>query len=131
MAESYQLKNVVFYGRQPLEKMPELYALADVMLVTLEDKPYARMTIPGKVQSYMACGKPIIAAVNGATANLIRESSAGVSVACGDYRALSAEIRAVTPVFIAKGLSASNYYSVKLGKNRFLPFLVAHLRGID
>ena len=44
--------------------MPSLYKIADVMLVTLEDKPYANMTIPGKVQSYMAVGKPIIGAIN-------------------------------------------------------------------
>lgn len=39
------------------------------MLVTLEDKPYANMTIPWKVQSYMAAGKPIIGSVNGSCVN--------------------------------------------------------------
>ena len=45
--------------------MPGLYKIADAMLVTLEDKPYANVTIPGKAQSYMAVGKPIIGAING------------------------------------------------------------------
>ena len=65
------------YGQRPLEDMPELYRIADAMLVTLEDKPYANMTIPGKVQSYMAVGKPIIGAINGSCANFIINNSVG------------------------------------------------------
>ena len=71
LAEELYVKNVKFYGNRPLSEMPEMYALADVMLVTLEDKPYANMTIPGKVQSYMAVGKPIIGAINGSCSNFI------------------------------------------------------------
>lgn len=52
--------------------MPDLYKIADVMLVTLEDKSYANMTIPGKVQSYMAVGKPIIGSINGSCADFIK-----------------------------------------------------------
>ena len=57
--------NVIFYGQRPLEDMSELYKNADAMLVTLEDKPYANMTIPGKVQSFLN----LVAAKNGATNN--------------------------------------------------------------
>lgn len=52
--------------------MPELYKTADTMLVTLEDKPYANTTIPGKVQSYMAAGKPIIGVVKRSYANFMQ-----------------------------------------------------------
>ena len=51
LADELKTNNVIFYGQRPLEEMPELYKIADAMLVTLEDKPYANMTIPGKVQS--------------------------------------------------------------------------------
>lgn len=46
-------------------KMPGLYKIADALLVTLGKKPYANMTIPGKVQSYMTVGKLIIGAMKG------------------------------------------------------------------
>ena len=68
--------------------MPELYRIADAMLVTLEDKPYANMTIPGKVQSYMAVGKPVIGAINGSCANFIKNNAVGYSVKSGDYESL-------------------------------------------
>lgn len=62
-----------FHGNRFLEEMPQLYKIADAMLVTLEDNPYANMTIPGKVQSYMAAGKSIIGAVNGSCAIFISD----------------------------------------------------------
>lgn len=79
LAAELKTDNVVFYGQKPLEEMPELYRIADAMLVTLEDKPYANMTIPGKIQSYMAAGKPIIGAINGSCANFIKNNGVGFS----------------------------------------------------
>ena len=49
-----KLKNVVFYGRRPLEEMPRFYAMADAMLVTLTPNKLVSLTLPAKVQSYMA-----------------------------------------------------------------------------
>lgn len=119
LAEDYQLSNVVFHGRQPLEKMPELYALADVMLVTLEDKPYARMTIPGKVQSYMACGKPIIGCVSGATAEMIEETGTGICVSAGDYKALAKVIDRKYIEILRCGENGKIVYSTKMNKRMF------------
>ena len=47
------------------------------MLVTLEDKPYANMTLPRKVQSYMVVGKPIIGVINGNCASSIANNRIG------------------------------------------------------
>lgn len=71
------LKNVTFYGRKPLEDMPKFYSMADAMLVTLKSDPILSLTLPGKVQSYMAAGKPIIGAINGETAEIIRNAECG------------------------------------------------------
>lgn len=68
--------------------MPGLYKIADAMLVILEDKPYANMTMPGKVQSYMAVGKPVFGAINGSCANSIRNNDVGFTCASGDSGAL-------------------------------------------
>lgn len=72
-----ELRNVKFYGRRPLEEMPEFYAKADAMLVTLQADPVLSLTLPGKVQSYMAVGKPIIGAIDGETAEVIRAAQCG------------------------------------------------------
>lgn len=80
-----QLKNVTFYGRQPLEKMPEFYSKADAMLITLKADPVLSLTLPGKMQSYMAAGKPIIGAIDGETRRIIDESKCGY---CGSAEAV-------------------------------------------
>lgn len=71
------LNNVSFYGRRPLEEMPEFYTRADAMLVTLKADPVLSLTLPGKVQSYMAAGKPIIGAIDGETASVIHDAGCG------------------------------------------------------
>ena len=71
------LENVVFYGRRPLEEMPDFYSKADAMLVTLAADPVLSLTLPGKVQSYMAVGKPIIGAIDGETKVVIEAAQCG------------------------------------------------------
>lgn len=71
------MKNVIFYGRRPIEEMPEFYAKADAMLITLVADPVLSLTLPGKVQSYMAVGKPIIGAIDGETKIVIEEAQCG------------------------------------------------------
>jgi glycosyltransferase involved in cell wall biosynthesis len=69
--------NFIFLGRHPPEQMPRYFALADVLLVTLKDEEIFALTIPAKVQSYLACAKPIIASLAGEGAKIIEESQAG------------------------------------------------------
>lgn len=76
-------------GRYPIESMPRFFSLADVMLVTLKREPIFALTIPAKVQSYLACGKPIIAALDGEGGRLIEESKAGLSCTAEDPNALA------------------------------------------
>ena len=64
-------------GRYPMEAMPRYFALADAMLVTLKDEPILGLTIPARVQSYLACGRPIVAGINGEGARIINEAGAG------------------------------------------------------
>ncbi|HWR26537.1 MAG TPA: glycosyltransferase family 4 protein, partial [candidate division Zixibacteria bacterium] len=60
------LRNTVhLIGRHPAETMPRFFALADALLVTLKKEPIFSLTIPSKVQSYLACAKPVIAALDG------------------------------------------------------------------
>jgi colanic acid biosynthesis glycosyl transferase WcaI len=79
-------------GWYPPSEMAYLFAQADVMLVTLKKDPMFAMTIPGKIQSYMACGRPIVAALDGEGASLINESGAGLVVGSEDPESLSRAI---------------------------------------
>jgi colanic acid biosynthesis glycosyl transferase WcaI len=76
-------------GRYPLESMPSYFSLADVMLVTLKKDPIYSLTIPAKIQSYLACGKPVIAALEGEGAKIIEEADAGITCPAEDSEALA------------------------------------------
>ncbi len=65
-------------GRLPVDSMPNYYNNADALIVTMKDDPLVNGTLPGKVQSYMAFGKPILGAINGETANIIAEADCGL-----------------------------------------------------
>ncbi len=87
------LTNVIFLGRLPAEEMPRIYALADVLLIHLRDDPLFRITIPHKVFTYMASGKPVLAAVAGDVASVIESAEAGLTCAPGDAAALASAAR--------------------------------------
>lgn len=81
-----------FLGRHPEQDMPKFFAHADAMLVSLKDIPIFSLTVPYKTQCYMACGKPIIASLNGEGARIINESGAGIAVAAGSPEVLAGAI---------------------------------------
>ena len=67
LAREYGIKDkIIFYGRRPVEEMPKFYKMADACLLTLKDDTWIGRTIPAKLQGYMAAGKPVIGAINGA-----------------------------------------------------------------
>jgi len=77
-------RSVHLLGRHPVESMPRFFALADAMLVTLRRDPILAMTVPARVQSYLACARPIVAALEGEGARVIREAGAGIAADAGD-----------------------------------------------
>jgi glycosyltransferase involved in cell wall biosynthesis len=89
-----QLEDIVFfYGRQPTEDMPKYYQLADVCLVSLKADNAIGLTLPTKLQGYMAAGKPVIAMIDGSARDVIQESGCGICVKPGDTEALSHAMR--------------------------------------
>lgn len=81
-------ERVHLLGRHPVESMPRWFAHADAMLVTLKRDPVFALTVPAKVQSYMACAKPIVAALDGEGARVVRAAGAGIAVPAEDGEAL-------------------------------------------
>lgn len=70
--------NVLFVPRQPQSKIAAFLSLADVLLVHLKDDPLFRITIPSKIQAYMAAGRPILVGVRGDAADLVEKAKAGL-----------------------------------------------------
>lgn len=90
-----RLTNVVMTGRLPFEQMPALYAQSDAMIMTLKktDKPHLKATVPARLQSYMAAGKPILAMVDGCSQDVIKAADCGYCVDAEDYKAMAEKIR--------------------------------------
>jgi glycosyltransferase involved in cell wall biosynthesis len=72
------LTNVVFVPRVPSNEVGAYLKAADALLVHLRDDPLFEITIPSKTQAYLAVGKPILLAVRGDAADIIREGNCGV-----------------------------------------------------
>lgn len=86
-------KNIILVGRHPLDRMPSFFAGADALLVTLRAEQIWSMTIPGKVQSYLAAGKPLLAMLDGEGARVIKEAGAGLVAPAGDGNTLATQVR--------------------------------------
>ena len=83
---------VTFYGSVPAKEVPKFTTLADALLISLSDSPDLGLTVPGKLASYMAAGKPVVASMNGAGYAAVQESGGGlVSPAC-DQHALAGNL---------------------------------------
>lgn len=80
---------IKFYGPKPPEEANAFYKIADACVLTLDGSNRIGDTLPGKLQTYMAAGKPILGALNGAGREVLTESKAGVAVAAGDDKAFS------------------------------------------
>ncbi|GGR92220.1 glycosyltransferase WbuB [Micromonospora fulviviridis] len=119
--------NVRFVGRQPADRMADLYAAADWQLVCLRDLPALAGTIPSKLQAALACGAPVIGSVAGDAAALIGSAGVGLVAAPEDPRALAArfaEAAALAPAARAElGARARQVYldrmSLSVGVDQF------------
>lgn len=81
-----------FLGARPMRTMPVYFAHADVLLMTLKREPIFALTAPGKLQSYLACGRPVIAALDGEGARVVEEAGAGLTASAEDAEALAAAV---------------------------------------
>lgn len=125
------LPNITFYGRQKLEQMPRYYAMADVFLVSLVKDPVLSMCLPGKVQSYLAAGKPVVGAIDGEAARVIREAECGMCAPAEDPETLAELIRrmAAQPKLRKQyGENARRYYRAHFQKEKFISDLAAVLQ---
>ena len=115
--------------RKPVEAMPRYFAQADVLLVTLKKDPVFAVTIPGKLQSYLACGKPIIASINGEGARIVNEAGAGFGIPADDPETLAKTVLKMHSLPKKELFSMGNNGRVYFEKNFESKMLVNSLCG--
>lgn len=111
-------------GSYPAEEMPSFFACADALLVSLKKNPIFAMTIPAKVQSYLACGKPLIGSLDGEGARILIESQAGLIAPAEDPEKLVHQIKKIFFMDDLQrkkmGENARKYYDSEFGRGMLL-----------
>lgn len=113
-----------FIPKQPATRIPEFMAVSDAAFLSLIDSPLFAMTIPAKLQSYMACGIPNIASADGETAKIIKESNSGLCGRPGNAEELADNIinlaKKSKEELIQLGYNARKYYEENFDKQALL-----------
>lgn len=127
------LQKVLLPGRYAARQMPAILAQAQALLVTLVDDPAMALTVPSKVQSYLAAGKPIIAALRGEVARVVLEASAGLVCAPANAQALALAVRSLYQLPGAErlrmGEAGRHFHDTHYAPEVLTPRLVAHLEA--
>ena len=125
-------KEIIFYGRRPLEDMPSFYASSGALLVSLKSSDAFKLTIPGKVQSYMASKKAILAILEGEGARVINEAQSGLVSLPGDIEKLSENIIKISrlPVDDLENMAvaAKHYFDENFDKKNIVDNLERDLK---
>lgn len=122
LVKKRNLQNTVhFLGRKSADSMPRYFAFADLLLVTLRSEPIFSMTVPSKLQTYLACGRPVVAALDGEGGRIITESGAGLAVKAGDATGLAESVKTLYEMSSedrqAMGNKGLEYYKTHFDRN--------------
>ena len=119
-----------FLGSFPPEQMPYYFTCADGLLITLKKADIFSYTIPGKLQSYLACGKPIIGALDGIGNKIISESNSGFASEAENYELLANNILKLYELSKAEKGKLSNNALTYFDKNFNKQYLLERLEEI-
>ena len=128
------LTNVYIPGRYPVEAMPGILKKASALLVTLADEPIFSVTVPGRIQTYLAAGRPILASLNGEGARLVIEAEAGLASPAEDPRALADAVLQLFRMAPAErekmGMNGRRYFSEHFDRELLVDQLLDHFRSV-
>lgn len=113
--------NFHLLGNYLPEEMPNFFCHADAMLVSLKDSKIFSLTVPAKIQSYLAFGKPILAMLNGEGTSIINEANAGMTCESGNYLNLAQNVETMFNMdpnqLYEMGINAKKYYNQHFNRN--------------
>lgn len=129
-----KLENQVFLlGSFPSEDMPHFFTCADALIVSLKKDRIFSLTIPSKVQSYMACEKPVLASLDGEGARIVEVSECGYASAAEDVEGLALNVIKLYQTSIEDrnkfGKNAGAYFSREFEREILLDRLISILNG--
>lgn len=120
----------VMIPRVQANRIPELLSACDAGFISFNKTPLWEMTIPAKLQSYMACGKAIVASASGETKRVISEAKCGVCSEIGDEESLASDIRKVMKMDLDElGMNSRTYFEKHFVKQMLMDEMDAHLMG--
>lgn len=128
-------ENFIFLGRKPLDLMPEYYSKADVMLMSLTNTDLFSITVPSKLQSYLASGKPILASMNGEGAEIVKAANAGLAVNAGRPEELAAAILKMSKMDTQElkllGENAKKCYDEQFEREKLITLLETEFKKVS
>ncbi len=133
LAKQLNVNDIVkFYGRKPVQDMPRYYSMADAMIVTLRKSGAISNTLPGKVQTYMAEGKPILGAADGETMDIINEAKCGF---CCEAESEQEFAKVILKFYNCNnkeelGINSYKYYQQNFTREHFLNSLENKLQAL-
>jgi glycosyltransferase involved in cell wall biosynthesis len=127
-------RRILFFGKRPMARIPTYLSLADLALVCLSPEPLFALTLPAKIQSYFACGIPVVGSADGDAAQVIVESGAGLAGPAGDASALAQNVlamyRSSPDERMAYANNALRYYNEHFRKERLIAEIELNLRQV-
>ena len=119
----------IMVPRVPAERVPEILSACDAGFISFKKNPLWENTIPAKLQSYMACGKAIIASASGETKRVIEEAGCGVCTEIGDEKKLADGIREIMKAdSVGMGKKARKYFEEKFDKKKLMDEMDEYLK---
>ena len=116
--------------RQPPTRIPELLSACDAAFISFMPDPLFEKTIPAKLQSYMACGMPILASANGETKRIIEDSHSGMCVESGNADLLADAVLKMAKQTISNcGVLSRIYFENHFEKQKVMHYLDRFFRG--
>lgn len=120
----------VLIDRQSPERIPEILAACDVAFLSFMDTKLFEMTIPAKLQTYMACGMPVLAAAGGETRRIIAEAECGECAALGNARELAEKITVMQSMNLGElGSRARAYFEANFNKGKLMDVMDGYFCG--
>lgn len=131
LSKKLGINNIIIHGRKPLEDMPTYHNASDAMLATFSNTPILAYTLPRKIQSYMAAGRPVLGAVTGEAKHVVEEAKCGFCCETEDYEGLAEICLSFSELTSEEkkqlGFSAKTYYEEHFSRQAFFESLEAQL----
>ena len=114
----------VWLGHKHSDDVPSYLARCDAAFVSFSANALFEKTIPAKLQTYMTCSMPIIAAAGGETRRIIEEADCGLCCESGDAAALAETIRKAKTLDLKRlGENAKAYCDGNFSKEKIIGYL--------